>query len=65
MLREGRKLTQAQLAELLDVSPRTVSRWELGKSRPHRVFWRPYAVALGVSTVTLVGILNGVCGKSL
>jgi transcriptional regulator with XRE-family HTH domain len=65
MLREGRNLTQVQLAELLDVSPRTVSRWELGKSRPHRVFWKPYAAALGVSTERLVGIFNGVCEKTL
>ena len=31
-LRKDRQLTQAQLAELLGVSNRTVSRWETGAS---------------------------------
>ncbi len=31
-LREARALTQAQLAEKLDVSSKTVSKWETGGS---------------------------------
>lgn len=33
-LREGKNLTQRQLAENLYVSPRTVSRWETGRNLP-------------------------------
>lgn len=32
-LRKEKKLTQEQLAEKLNVSGRTVSRWEMGVSR--------------------------------
>ena len=32
-LRKEKKLTQEQLAEKLNVSGRTVSRWETGKAR--------------------------------
>lgn len=31
-LREGRHLTQAQLAESLSVSDKTISKWETGDS---------------------------------
>jgi transcriptional regulator with XRE-family HTH domain len=33
-LRKERKLTQLQLAELLEVQPRLISRWETGETRP-------------------------------
>ena len=33
-LRKKRKLTQIQLAELLDVQPRLISRWETGQTKP-------------------------------
>lgn len=36
-LREQKKLTQEELARLLGVSVRTVTRWELGSSRPSRL----------------------------
>ena len=32
--RKERKLTQLQLANLLDIQPRLISRWETGVSRP-------------------------------
>jgi transcriptional regulator with XRE-family HTH domain len=32
--RKDRKLTQSQLAELLQVQPRLISRWETGNTRP-------------------------------
>lgn len=35
-LRDGFDLTQQELAQLLDVSPVTVTAWETGKSRPRR-----------------------------
>jgi transcriptional regulator with XRE-family HTH domain len=34
-LRRARKLTQQQLASLLGVQVRLVSRWETGESKPH------------------------------
>ncbi|PLR40864.1 XRE family transcriptional regulator [Chimaeribacter californicus] len=34
-LRKQRTLTQLELANLLDVQPRMVGRWEQGASRPH------------------------------
>lgn len=33
-LRKERQLTQMQLAELLDVQPRIISRWETGDTKP-------------------------------
>ena len=33
-LRKERQLTQTQLAELLDVQPRLISRWETGQVKP-------------------------------
>jgi transcriptional regulator with XRE-family HTH domain len=33
-LRKERRLTQMQLAELLDVQPRLISRWETGETKP-------------------------------
>jgi transcriptional regulator with XRE-family HTH domain len=33
-IRKDRKLTQAQLAELLDIQPRLISRWETGETKP-------------------------------
>jgi transcriptional regulator with XRE-family HTH domain len=33
-LRRERQLTQMQLAELLDVQPRLISRWETGETKP-------------------------------
>ncbi len=35
LLREARNITQARLAELLDVSPRVYNRWEKGGNIPH------------------------------
>lgn len=32
--RRNKSLTQAQLAEQLHISPKTVSRWETGKGLP-------------------------------
>ena len=39
-LREGKKLTQEELAEKLYVSSKTVSKWETGKGYPdmHYIF---------------------------
>ena len=48
-LREKKKLTQAQLAEMLHVSDKTVSKWETARGLPDITFLEPLAAALGVS----------------
>lgn len=46
MLREKRGLTQKQLAELLFVSDKTISKWETGKGLPDITLLEPLAQAL-------------------
>ena len=46
-LREGRRLTQARLAELLGVTDKAVSRWETGRGLPDLTLLEPLAKALG------------------
>ena len=55
-LREDRRLTQAELAERLGVSSKTVSKWETGKGLPDITLLQPLASALGVS---LIELMNG------
>ena len=53
-LREGRKLTQSQLAERLHVSDKAVSKWETGRGYPDVSLLEPLAAALGVSVLELL-----------
>ncbi len=53
-LRENRKLTQAELAEKLGVSSKTVSKWETGKGLPDISLLQPLAQALGISVIELM-----------
>lgn len=53
-LRESIGLTQAELAEKLLVSDKTVSKWETGKGYPDITFIEPLAAALGVSVIELL-----------
>ena len=55
-LRESRKLTQAELAEKIGVSSKTVSKWETGKGLPDISLLQPLAGALGIS---LIELMNG------
>ena len=55
-LRESRKLTQAELAETIGVSSKTVSKWETGKGLPDISLLQPLAGALGIS---LIELMNG------
>ena len=60
-LREKNKLTQAQLAEMLGVSDKTVSKWETGKGYPDITLLEPIADAFKVSVPELISghpILN-------
>ena len=68
-LREARNFTQAELAEKIGVSSKTVSKWETGKGLPDIGLLQPLAQALGIS---LIELMNGehitnknVCGNML
>ncbi|MBQ2990073.1 MAG: helix-turn-helix domain-containing protein [Clostridia bacterium] len=53
-LREKTGLTQAELAEKLYISDKTVSKWENGKGYPDISLLEPLAGALGVSITELM-----------
>lgn len=53
-LRESKELTQAQLAEKLKVSDKTVSKWETGRGCPDIALLEPLAEELGVSVPELM-----------
>ena len=55
-LREMRNMTQAELAEKIGVSSKTVSKWETGKGLPDISLLQPLAQALGIS---LIELMNG------
>ena len=48
-LRKSKKLTQMQLADILDVSNKTVSKWEVGDIAPDITILLPLSDVLGVS----------------
>ena len=52
-LREGRGMTQLQLAEKLSVSDKAVSKWETGRGYPDISLIEPLAASLGVSVIEL------------
>lgn len=53
-LREQKNMTQAELAEKIDVSPKTVSKWETAKGFPDISLLEPLANALSVSVIELM-----------
>lgn len=53
-LRENKGLTQAELAERLNVSDKTVSKWETGKGYPDITLLEPIALVFGVSIAELL-----------
>ncbi len=60
-LRESKSMTQQQLAEKINVSDKTVSKWETGKGYPDISLIEPLAEALGVSIIELFsgeGVVN-------
>ena len=61
-IRESRQLTQAELAEKIGVSSKTVSKWETGKGLPDITLLQPLAQALGISVIELLSgepVCNG------
>ena len=53
-LREKRNLTQAELADRIGVSSKTVSKWETAKGLPDITLLQPLAQALGISVIELM-----------
>ena len=53
-LRETRKLTQAELADRIGVSSKTISKWETAKGLPDISLLQPLAEALGISVIELM-----------
>ena len=53
-LRESRNMTQAELAEKIGVSSKTVSKWETAKGLPDISLLQPLAQALGISVIELM-----------
>lgn len=53
-LRENHGLTQSKLAEKLQVSSKTVSKWETGKGLPDISLLQPLAETLGISVIELM-----------
>lgn len=58
MLREKSKMTQEQLADIISVSSKTVSKWETGRGLPDITLLEPLASALKISVAEL---LTGDC----
>lgn len=54
MARKEKGLTQKQLAEVLHISDRTVSKWERGAGFPDVALLEPLADALGLSVTSLL-----------
>ncbi len=53
-LREAKAITQAQLAEQVGVSSKTISKWETAKGLPDITLIEPLSKALGVSVMELM-----------
>ena len=53
-LRESRNMTQAELADKIGVSSKTISKWETAKGLPDITLLQPLAGALGVSVIELM-----------
>lgn len=60
-LRKKKQLTQSQLAHLLCVSDKTISKWETSKGLPDISLIEPLAKALDISVIEL---MNGSCVKN-
>ncbi len=53
-LRERQKMTQSDLAQILGVSDKAVSKWETGRGYPDITLLEPIAKALRISTIELL-----------
>ena len=62
--RRERNYTQAQLAEMLGVTSKTISRWENGNYMPDLSMLMPLCEILGIQVEELLKGENEVAGKS-
>jgi len=53
-LREEKKMTQLELADIIGVTDKAVSKWETGKGYPDITLLDPLSRALGISTIELL-----------
>ena len=53
-LREKQQLTQMELADIINVSDKTISKWETGKGLPDITLIEPLSKALKVSVIELM-----------
>ena len=53
-LRENRNMTQAELAEAIGVSSKTISKWETARGLPDITLLQPLSQALGISVIELM-----------
>ena len=53
-LREKRNMTQAELADKIGVSSKTISKWETAKGLPDISLLQPLSQALGISVIELM-----------
>ena len=53
-LREQKNMTQADLAEIIQVSAKAVSKWETGHGYPDITLLEPLTTALGISVLELL-----------
>lgn len=54
-LRISKNMTQKQIADMLKISPKTVSKWERGRGVPDISYVSELAEILGVSTDSMLG----------
>lgn len=57
-LREGKRITQSELADRINVSDKSISKWETGRGYPDISVIEPLAKALGVSVIELFSGIN-------
>ncbi len=64
-LRKSKGLSQEQLAEELNISRQTISKWELGQSTPDMDYLSKISDFFGVSTDYLIKGEHPICNNSL
>lgn len=64
-LRKQRGLTQKELAALLHVTDKAVSKWERGKNFPDLLLLQPLAEVLGVSVSELLGTEEEISSEAI
>ena len=65
ILRKQRGLTQKELAALLHVTDKAVSKWERGKNFPDLPLLQPLAEVLGVSVSELLGTEKAISSEAI